>query len=130
MSGMSKFEVKQARIKLMSLCAALLIFSAIISLSAGGFWPWLLPVVFVLLAFSVLAPLKLMFLIRGMDHFHLCFRKILIWCFFYLFVVPSSWVLRIIRPNIIPLKIDKKTLSYWQVSEKKQFTDDDFTKQY
>ncbi len=130
MSSVSKSDVKQTRIKLLSLCAGLIIFSTIISLVTGAFWPWLLPLALVLLVFAVVAPLKLMFVIRGMDRFHLRFRKVLMWCFFYFFVVPSCWVLRIIRPTIIPLVISQKSLSYWEPSEKKCFTADDFIKQY
>lgn len=130
MSNMIDSEVKPTRIKLLSLCAGLLIFSTIISLATGTLWPWLLPLALVLFVFAAFAPLRLMFVIRGMDYFHLRFRKVLMWCFFYFFVVPSCWVIRMIRPTIIPLAISQKTLSYWDTSEKKRFTADDFIKQY
>ena len=130
MSSVSKSNVRQTRIKLLSLCAGLLIFSTIISLALGTLWPWLLPLALVLLVFAVVAPLKLMFVIRGMDRFHSRFRKVLMWCLFHFFVVPSCWLLRLVRPSIIALEINKKTVSYWGEAEKKTFTVDDFTKQY
>ncbi|WP_100637673.1 hypothetical protein [Marinomonas sp. ef1] len=130
MSNVIDSEVKPTRIKLLSLCAGLLIFSTIISLATGTLWPWLLPLALVLFVFAAFAPLRLMFVIRGMDYFHLRFRKVLMWCLFHFFVVPSCWLLRLVRPSIIALEINKKTVSYWGEAEKKTFTVDDFTKQY
>lgn len=129
-SEVKSTEVKPTRIKLLSLCAGLLIFSTIISLALGALWPWLLPLALVLFVFAVFAPLRLLFVIRGMDRFHSRFRKVLMWCLFHFFVVPSCWLLRLVRPSIITLGTNKKTVSYWGEAEKKTFSVDDFTKQY
>ncbi|MDW6003267.1 hypothetical protein [Vibrio mangrovi] len=121
---------KQIRTRLFALSCGLLILSVVMSLSKETLWIWSVPFAVIIFLYAVIAPLKLTVVVRMMDKLHIQIGKGLFWILFFIFITPLSWLLRLIRPGLIPLKIDDRAPSYWTTSEKDAVTPDDLKKQF
>lgn len=122
--------IQQIRIRLLALGCGLLMFSAVMSFVKETIWLWTVPFAVIVLLYALIAPMKLQFLIKTFDKIHTLIGKGLFWVLFFIFITPLSWLLRLFRPKLIPLKIDKNISSYWGEPEKDTLTSDDFTKQF
>ncbi|ASA56524.1 hypothetical protein [Vibrio gazogenes] len=121
---------QQIRIRLLALSCGLLIFSGVMSFVKEAMWIWTVPFAVIILLYALIAPMKLQFVIKAFDKIHALIGKGLFWVLFFIFITPLSWLLRLFRPKLLPLKIDKHLSSYWGEPEKDAITSDDFKKQF
>ncbi len=121
--------IKMIRRKLLSLGGGLFFFSMMAVYFKQEYWFFPLPLVFLLVSFALFSPLKLNFIIKLTEKTTLYLRKILFSILFFSFITPCSFILRIIRPAVIPLKISPKKASYWEEFNKKEYSSD-LNKQY
>ncbi|MFM2481884.1 hypothetical protein [Celerinatantimonas sp. YJH-8] len=123
--------LKMVRLRLIALSSGMLVLSLIMSYLKEQLWPWLLPLIVILLLFAIFSPMRLAFLIQGMELLQLQIRKGLFWVLFYIVLTPMSLLFRLLRPATIVLKIDKTVTSYWSKPEQVSFDNDEqFKKQF
>ena len=123
-------SIKKVRRRVSFSGVGLIILSIIMSYLKKDYWLWSLPPACLLFLFAAFAPLKLFIIIEGIDRGSYYLRKVLFFLLFFLFITPSSIILRAIRPTLIPLKISTKQRSYWENVRKAKEDTINFQKQY
>ena len=56
--------------------------------------------------------------------------RIILFIIFYLIFTPAGIVMRILRPDPLKIRIDKKKDSYWQKADKKSFNKPSYERQF
>ena len=128
--SIDNLELKKLQRKLISLGTGLTIFSIAVSYFKQEYWLWPLPLALLLISFGLVAPWKLNFIIKGLDRGILYFRKSLFFLLFFVFITPSSFILRLIRPSVISLNISPLQKSYWEELKDSEEYSNDLNKQY
>lgn len=56
--------------------------------------------------------------------------RVILTILFYLVLTPTAFIAKLFRKNFLELKIDKSRSTYWIKREKRNFTHDDYEKQF
>ncbi len=56
--------------------------------------------------------------------------RIILTLFFFLIITPAGWFLKLLGKDLLNLKINNQTDSYWIEKEKKEFSQDRYEKQF
>ncbi len=123
-------NIKKVRRRIFFSGVGLIILSIIMSYLKADYWLWSLPPACLLFLFAAFAPLKLLVIFKVIDKGFYYLRRVLFFLLFFIFITPSSIILKTIRPTLIPLKISAKQKSYWENASKGKEKITNFQKQY
>jgi hypothetical protein len=56
--------------------------------------------------------------------------RLILTILFYIVLTPTAFIAKLIRKNFLDLKIDTSRSTYWEIREKRNFTPEDYEKQF